>query len=88
MSKLGYCEQGGQGGIKVTTRELAAFARKKGRKAIDEIIPLPKDFNQGKKCDIDHEDIDAMMEHQVYWETETGSHGWCCDSCGEVTQWG
>jgi hypothetical protein len=28
------------------------------------------------------------FEGAVYWETDTGNHGWACESCGEVIQWG
>jgi hypothetical protein len=24
----------------------------------------------------------------VYWQRPNGRHGWCCKSCGTVTQWG
>ena len=91
MSRIGLCNRGGLDGIKVETSELKRFAKEHGLKFIDLVIPLPGDGQMPlDKCPHrnrateDHEGV----EHTMYWETETGSHGWCCSVCGEVTQWG
>lgn len=75
-------------GYKVTTDELSAFAKKHGRKFIDEVIPLPGEKNQPdpEKCGAKENHGD--MTNAVYWETDNGSHGWCCQECGLVLQWG
>ena len=88
MSKIGFCECGQMDGYKVTTKELAAFARKHGRKSIDEVIPLPGEKNQAHPDKCGNREHHDDMENAVYWETETGSHGWCCQECGLVLQWG
>ena len=77
MATWGYCSRGGQQGFRVTTKELKAYARSLGNTFIDEAIPLE---TTDPFCE-DHSDT-------VYWETEKGSHGWCCCHCGLVTQWG
>jgi len=86
MSEYGYCPRGGQEGVLVTQKELVEFAAKHKLKFIDQVIPLPGKKNQPdpKKCGSDHESTGNV----VYWETEMGSHGWCCANCGEVIQWG
>ena len=91
MSEYGLCQRGGLSGVKVTTKELQKFAKAMGLKYLDCVIPLPGGAkfsvaecpNRDQKKEV-HEGIDEL----VYWETETGSHGWCCAKCGEVTQWG
>lgn len=85
MSKLSFRPAGGMTGIEVTKDELLLTARRLGNKYIDEVIPVPRiNITQQKErlkdCKHDGEDI--------YWETETGSHGWCCENCGTVIQWG
>ena len=54
--------------------------------------PLPEPDNHRQEtfinsksgCPMKHDE----MESAIYWETDTGSHGWCCSVCGEVLQWG
>ena len=85
MSKIEYRPRGGQEGISVSTDELVEFAEFMGTKYIDTFIPIPNVPNETQKKrtkDCKH-DGDA-----AYYETETGSHGWCCSHCGTVTQWG
>ena len=92
MSSYGYCDGGGLDGIVVKDEELFEFAKMNGREFIDEIIPLPFPDNEKQKstlsskcgCPINHENFD----HGMYYETETNSHGWCCNVCGKVIQWG
>ena len=77
MSKIEFRPRGGQDGISLTDVELAAFNR--DNEYQDEVVPLP-DGNKSR--------IGCGHENTEYWETNTGSHGWCCTKCGEVTQWG
>ena len=92
MSEIKYCPRGGMDGVFVTRKELVEFAKKMGKKCIDEIIPLPKDFNQIAKKDCpyrkDEHGNEDVTNHSLYWETDTGGHGWCCEMCGTVFQWG
>jgi len=78
MSKIAYCPRGGLEGILLTKKEIRG-----------EIIPLPCMLSSKKinpsKCTEDHDG----MSDSIYWEVdETGSHGWCCSTCGKVLQWG
>ena len=88
MSKIGYCKRGGLEGILVTTKELEAFAKKHGHKYIDWVIPIPGAGNQPHPDNCPHTADHDNMDNITYWETETGAHGWCCQSCGLVIQWG
>ncbi len=88
MSKIAYCPRGGMEGIKISIVELHNFSNKIGSKYLDEIVPLPdKTLDEQKKliknCGENHDE-----DNSQYWETTTGSHGWCCSKCGTVTQWG
>lgn len=82
-SKLGFCERGQMGGYKVRTIQLLKFAAIIGRKMIDEVIPLDEPTQADPALCHVHEGEDAM-DNLVYWETEDGSHGWCCKECGTV----
>ena len=90
MSYYTHCQRGGQNGIYTITSELQWFSKNKTKsKFIDEYIPLPNKDPQIQlksisKCSKNHDE----MEDAVYWETEKGSHGWCCSECGKVLQWG
>ena len=86
MSRIGFCEHGQMDGIKVTPGELKEYARAHGRKFVDEVMPLPGKGTQPnpEDCGSDHDGFDNAM----YWESTTGSHGWCCQDCGLVIQWG
>jgi len=91
-SYYGDCPLGGEVGILVSTEELKKYAAFVGSKSLDEYIPLPhKDQKKLKEliktCKL-HEGKNAY-KHVEYWENEDdGGHGWCCDTCGTVTQWG
>ena len=86
MSRYGFCERGGMDGIKVTDAELRKFAKSINKKFIDEFIPL-SDIKDQKSlinnCPHDHDKVISQ-----YWESTSGSHGFCCPTCGEVIQWG
>jgi len=91
MSHIGECPRGGQQGILVSNDELSELARELGKKYIDAVIPLPnmdasKQKEAIKECG-DHSGREAF-ENAKYWESETGSHGWCCTKCGTTLQWG
>jgi hypothetical protein len=88
-SKLAFCPIGQMGGYLVRTRQLVEFARLLGREMIDEVIPLD-DSEQARpeSCPSGNHEGDSMIDNLVYWETEDGSHGWCCKECGTVVQWG
>ena len=87
MSKIAYCNRGGMDGILVTDDELVKFAKKLKKKYIDAVIPLPNSTASEQKKAI-KECGDHNGENSQYWESESGSHGWCCPDCGTVTQWG
>jgi hypothetical protein len=72
-------------GIKTTREEMLHLSNAINSNYLDEVIPLPnvtqtEQIEALSDCDHDYD--------SVYWETETGSHGWCCQTCGKVTQWG
>jgi hypothetical protein len=81
-----YCPRGGQEGIFVTRSKLQRFARRLKLDAIDVIIPLP--LHEQIHPDDCTAHSDDSFDSAIYWETETGSHGWCCSVCGNVIQWG
>ena len=90
MSKIEYCPGGGMEGIRVSDEELNTFADAIGSNALDEFIPLPNLSIEQQKamisvCNHQDEDNDEKSE---YWENKDGGHGWCCTTCGKVTQWG
>ncbi len=90
MSQIAFCPKGGQSGILLTRKELGDMATRLGRKSIDEVIPLPGLSFEDQKTRLQSRPLckhDDTGQH--YWEVEgTGEHGWCCNFCGEVTQWG
>ena len=88
MSKMGYCPIGGENGVLATRKELSAFAKRHGRKHIDEVIPLVTEPDQPLPSGCPNRNRHDDFGNAVYWETETGSHGWCCRDCGLVLQWG
>jgi hypothetical protein len=83
---MAFRPRGGQDGIAVTREEMIDFSNEINSEAMDEFIPLPRMTVQQQKIAIgictDHD------KDTVYYETETGSHGWCCSTCGKVVQWG
>ncbi len=79
MSEIDYCPRGGMVGILVSVTEQKSYAKENKLKYIDQIIPLP-DGNSSHK--------DSCNNHLSYWENNQGSHGWCCNICGKVLQWG
>ena len=86
MSKYGHCHRGGMSGIITSSEELRGFSMVMNRNWIDSIIPIPRmDANKQRE-------LAETCDHTpniVYWECgDTGSHGWCCGTCGEVVQWG
>lgn len=85
MSEYGYCFRGGMNGIKVSDEELNSFSDDIGNSALDEVIPLPYLSVEQQKIELatckNHDDAE-------YYECDNGSHGWCCSTCGTVTQWG
>ena len=79
------CPRGGNPGVMVTEGQLKKFADKIGSRAIDAVIPIPVRFLvHPEDCSQDHSDLPDT----IYWETNKGSHGWCCSECGMVLQWG
>jgi hypothetical protein len=86
MSKIGFLVNGGMEGIEVSRKELELFSDKLGNKYLDQVIPLPDVSLEEQKIRINH--CPDHDQDDSYWETETGSHGWCCSHCGTVTQWG
>lgn len=91
QGKAKLCPQGRTFGIFVTTKQLSGFSDVVKSGFLDEVIPL----NQAKQmlsenCTVNHKDtyIGENESISIYWETEKGSHGWCCSVCGKVFQWG
>ncbi len=84
------CPVGEMTGIFVTIAKLERYAKLIGSRYIDAVIPL--DGNKQplpKYCPDCHGKSENMdMDNVAYWETETGSHGFCCATCGKVFQWG
>lgn len=90
MSTHTFCPTGLMDGILVADAELTEFANTIGSKYIDEYIPLPdtEALDQAelvKACDCDNKE---GFDHAIYWERSNGKHGWCCNECGKVIQWG
>ena len=92
MSEYTFCPYGGQDGILVTEEELSIFASTHGKECIDQIMPIPSDLRSGEQispedCQTNHDEGEDCEDNIVYWEMTTGSHGWCCSTCGYVFQW-
>jgi len=87
MSIITQCPRGDMLGIYLSNEDLIDFAKSINRKHIDEVIPLPKMSLQEQKKVLKNCKHKREYEAQ-YWESDYGSHGWCCPNCGTVTQWG
>lgn len=85
MSKISYRPRGGEEGIEVTTEELIKFSNVLGLEFRDQVMPIPSVSIEEQRIRLKH---CPSHDNEIYWETETGSHGWCCEHCGEVVQWG
>lgn len=85
---FGYCKRGGMDGIVVTTSQLHQFATFMGAKFGDEFIPIPDSDNAIQRSRVGKHLTHDINSNVVYWEDNTGSHGWCCAECGRVVQWG
>lgn len=88
MSEYGYCHRGGQEGIITNHHEMLELAAIMNSKFSDEYIPLPGIDMQTQAKKIKEVEEDATYDNVVYWETDTGSHGWCNRDTGTVVQWG
>jgi hypothetical protein len=77
------CPRGGQEGFYVSMHQIRTFAKIINKPVIT-VVPVSGLMVAVDDCTVDHD----KMEEAVYWETDTGSHGWCCDKCGMVIQWG
>lgn len=88
IATVQFCPRGGQDGYYITESNLAKFAKTLGNKYIDLVIPLNTTQVLSKDCPDCHGANKADMTNATYWETDTGSHGWCCATCGMVIQWG
>ncbi|HEY9361625.1 MAG TPA: hypothetical protein VIQ00_00085 [Chitinophagaceae bacterium] len=86
MSTYEFRPRGGMEGIKTNEKEMLKLASAVNSKYLDGVIPLPN-VPQSEQIE-----LLATCKHEAadysYWETETGKHGWCCNSCGTVIQWG
>lgn len=78
--------RGGTYGIEVTEQQQTDFAMKTGAQFIDNFIPLPEKSNAEQVQTINN--ICTHDNDLIYWENELGAHGWCCEDCGKVLQWG
>lgn len=89
MAKINFCKQGGQNGILLQDTELTELANYIDSRYLDEYIPLPNTILKEQKLLISEcKEIHTNASSIQYWETNTGSHGWCCAKCGKVIQWG
>lgn len=89
LAVVKFCPHGGMDGHFVTTDQLVRFSNRIGEKYIDKVIPLKNIQHLWFACpDCDGKPDKVDMNNTVYWETEKGSHGWCCPTCGMVVQWG
>lgn len=92
MSEMKHCKRGGIEGIFVTDIELLQFSDHTPHPTImDAYIPLPgvpveEQVKRMATC-TDHETTFATGAIE-YWERDSGGHGWCCENCGMVLQWG
>jgi hypothetical protein len=85
MSQYAYCKRGGMTGIRVSDEELNTFSDDIGNKALDSVIPLPNLTTEQQKAMLS---VCNNHNDSEYWERDNGKHGWCCSTCGTVTQWG
>lgn len=86
MSEYGYCHRGGTNGIITSMEELRGFSMVMQREWVDEVMPIPNMTAEEQKILIEGCDHNPNI---TYWEcSDTGSHGWCCEDCGSVVQWG
>jgi len=93
LSHIGHCRRGGQEGICFTEGQLKKFSDYIGEKEyVDLYIPLPgiTMAEQKKRIDAEKSGIAPAfkMQNAQYWESNTGSHGWCNRYSGKVEQWG
>jgi len=89
MSKIEYCQRGGQEGIRISDDELQELAQAVGSDSLDEFIPLPHTtIERQKEIILNCKSHNTTQGESEYWERDDGSHGWCCSNCGTVTQWG
>ena len=73
-------------GILTSEDDLKELSQFLGTEYLDECIPLPNvsmsdQAERMRSCGCSDDDTG-------YWESDTGSHGWCCYRCGVVSQWG
>lgn len=80
--------RGGCLGIEITTEQQYQFASFIGSEYIDEYMPLPGVENKVQRHRIKKEKCTHEKTETLYWEAVSGSHGWCCEYCGKVVQWG
>ena len=89
MSKISFRPRGGQEGIEVTIKELDKFSTSIGSEYLDAFIPLPNLTVDEQKIKLKGNNACRCEIHETqYWETDKGNHGWCCNNCGKVIQWG
>ena len=88
MSTYGHCHRGGQEGIVTTYSEMLELAAIMETEYVDEYIPLPGIDLQAQVKKIEEHVEDTGYDNSIYWETETGAHGWCNRDTGKVVQWG
>jgi hypothetical protein len=75
-------------GFYIKKSSLVKFSKQIQSQFLDEVIPLRDKQPLPKDCPNCHGDQNVGFENTVYWETDSGSHGWCCQTCGMVVQWG
>jgi hypothetical protein len=88
MSKLSFRPRGGCEGIEFTRTEQLKLCYALASEFADEFVPLPNvtiEEQVARYKDGTNDDDDSNC---IYWETETGSHGWCNPYNGRVVQWG
>ncbi len=88
MSEYGHCHRGGQEGICTNHHEMLELAEVVGSKFSDEYIPVPGIDMQTQAKLIKETEQDDTYDNVVYWESDTGEHGWCKKATGKVVQWG
>ncbi len=54
----------------------------------DAYIPIPGMGNEIQKTLIAEKGDKNTYDDVVYWESDTGEHGWCNKETGQVVQWG
>jgi hypothetical protein len=90
MSEMTATPDGHARGIRVQDSELMALSDAMLTNILDGYIPLPGVEMKEQLLTIAActNCLSNDFEDAVYWERESGAHGWACRNCGRVIQYG